>query len=94
MSDAAILDAPLLDPGGVATTLRDFLHDTLLSTRARQRGLLRSDHVKRLIEGEQAFGRQLWGLLCQELWYRAFIDGEYRQHQPAAVEKAIGDGAS
>lgn len=27
MSDAAILDAPLLDQGGAATALRDFLHD-------------------------------------------------------------------
>jgi hypothetical protein len=27
MSDAAILDAPLLGPGGATTTLRAFLHD-------------------------------------------------------------------
>ena len=26
--------------------------------------------------GEQSFGRQTWGLLCLELWYRAFVDGE------------------
>jgi len=56
--------------------LRDFVGDTLLGSRARQRGLYRMDGVERLILQEQSFGRSLWGLLCLELWYRAFIDGD------------------
>jgi asparagine synthase (glutamine-hydrolysing) len=56
--------------------LRDFLGDILLSDRARQRGLYRMDGIERMIIREQRFGRQIWGLLCLELWYRAFIDGD------------------
>jgi asparagine synthase (glutamine-hydrolysing) len=56
--------------------LRDFVHDILLSDRARQRGLYRMDGVEQLLRKEQTFGRQLWGLLCLELWFRAFVDGE------------------
>src|SRR6185295_10432371 len=37
--------------------LRDFIGDTLLSTRARQRGFYRMDGVERLILHEQSFGR-------------------------------------
>ena len=56
--------------------LRDFVADILFSPRARQRGLYRVDGVESLIQGERPFGRQLWGLLCLELWFRAFVDGE------------------
>jgi asparagine synthase (glutamine-hydrolysing) len=57
--------------------LRDFIGDILLSPRARTRGFYRMDGIEKLIMKEQKFGRQLWGLLCLELWFRAFIDGEY-----------------
>ncbi len=56
--------------------IRDFLADTLLSTRARQRGVYQMDGIERLISHERGFGRQLWGVLCLELWFRAFIDGD------------------
>ena len=56
--------------------LSDFVGDILLSDRARQRGIYRMDAVERLIVKEQRFGRQIWGLMCLELWYRAFIDGD------------------
>src|SRR5262249_42713387 len=56
--------------------LRDFVRDVLLSSRARQRGIYRVTEVERLIVREQAFGRQLWGLLSLELWFRAFVDGD------------------
>jgi asparagine synthase (glutamine-hydrolysing) len=66
--------------------LRDFAGDVLLGERARQRGLYRPDGVERLIRGERAFGRQLWGLLSLELWFRAFLDGERRpRHQATAL---------
>jgi asparagine synthase (glutamine-hydrolysing) len=56
--------------------VRDFVGDILLSDRARQRGVYRMAGVERLVAGEAKFGRQLWGLLSLELWYRAFVDGE------------------
>jgi asparagine synthase (glutamine-hydrolysing) len=65
--------------------LRDFLCDILLSQRARQRGLYRTNGIEHLIHREQTFGRQLWGLLCLELWFRAFVDGEHLP-RPAAAE--------
>jgi asparagine synthase (glutamine-hydrolysing) len=33
--------------------------------------------IENLIHSESGFGRELWGVLCLELWMRAFIDGEY-----------------
>ncbi|MGH7821550.1 MAG: asparagine synthase-related protein, partial [Candidatus Binatia bacterium] len=63
--------------------LRDFVADVLLSTRARQRGVYRADGVEKCLRQEHGFGRQLWGLLCLELWFRAFVDGE-RCRPPSA----------
>lgn len=54
--------------------MRDFVRDTLLSERARQRGLTELRAVERLLDAEGAFGRQTWGLLCLELWCRAYLD--------------------
>ncbi|MCA9546716.1 MAG: asparagine synthase (glutamine-hydrolyzing), partial [Myxococcales bacterium] len=53
---------------------RDFVADTLLSTRARQRGLFEPAAVEALVAQGGAFSRKLWGLLCVELWFRAHID--------------------
>jgi hypothetical protein len=41
-----------------------------------------------LVRKEQKFGRQLWGLLCLELWFRAFVDGE-RVPRPRFAEPAL-----
>ncbi len=74
--------------------LRDFLADVLLSARARQRGLYRMDGVERLILKEAKFGRQVWGLLCLELWFRAFVDGERLPRNGAAAPAvAVRSGA-
>lgn len=54
--------------------VRDFVSDTLLSQRCRERGLFKPDAMVRMIEKEQAYGRQLWGVLCLELWHQTFID--------------------
>jgi asparagine synthase (glutamine-hydrolysing) len=67
-----------------AGPLRDFVRDVLLSARARQRGLYRMEGIETLLAGERKFGRQLWGLLCLELWFRAFVDGE-RLPRPATA---------
>jgi asparagine synthase (glutamine-hydrolysing) len=56
--------------------LRDFLRDILLGGRARQRGVFQPEAVEQLIARERSFGREVWGLLCLELWFRAFMDGE------------------
>ncbi len=56
--------------------LREFLSDILLSSRARQRGIYQVKEVERLLAHERSFGRQVWGLLCLELWFRAFVDRE------------------
>ena len=55
---------------------RDFFGDVLLSRRAVERGLFNRGEVERLMNGENAFGRRLWGLLNLELWYRTFIDAK------------------
>jgi asparagine synthase (glutamine-hydrolysing) len=53
---------------------REFIRDTLLSSESRSRGVYDLPTVEKLLDGEQPFGRRLWGLLSLELWYRQFID--------------------
>jgi asparagine synthase (glutamine-hydrolysing) len=58
--------------------IKEFAYDTLLSQRARQRGLFRPDAVRRLLD-EHCTSRQdhhprLWALLMLELWFRMWID--------------------
>ncbi len=57
---------------------RDFVRDTLLSDRARQRGLYDPRAVEKALDNEREFGRVVWGLLCLELWHRIFIDGDMK----------------
>ncbi|NJD36167.1 MAG: asparagine synthase (glutamine-hydrolyzing) [Betaproteobacteria bacterium] len=54
--------------------VHDFVGDTLLGQRSRERGLFRHAALERLIQAEGRFGRQLWGALCLELWHQTFID--------------------
>jgi asparagine synthase (glutamine-hydrolysing) len=54
--------------------LKGLVTDILLGTAARTRGIYHADGLTRLIGGERAFGRELWGLLCLELWFQTFID--------------------
>ncbi|HWI20078.1 MAG TPA: asparagine synthase C-terminal domain-containing protein, partial [Vicinamibacterales bacterium] len=55
--------------------VRDFVQDTLFGTRARQRGLYDQRELDAATRRTEDYGRSLWGLLCLELWHRAFIDG-------------------
>ena len=57
---------------------RDFVRDTLLSDKARQRGLYNLDLVEKMLGNEREFGRVVWGLLSLELWHRIFIDGDLK----------------
>jgi asparagine synthase (glutamine-hydrolysing) len=72
--------------------IHEFVTDTLLSSRARARGIYKIDGVQQLLRREASFGRQLWGLLSLELWFRAFIDGDRVQRtrseaRPVAVAR-------
>jgi asparagine synthase (glutamine-hydrolysing) len=59
--------------------LRELAYDTLLSRSARERGLFRTDYVRRLLDEHCGRVRdhhtRLWALLMLELWYRMWIDG-------------------
>jgi asparagine synthase (glutamine-hydrolysing) len=72
------------------TELKALAYDTLLSQPARERGLMRSDYVRLLLD-EHSSGRRdhhtrLWALLMLELWFRMWIDGSPEQAvlRPAA----------
>jgi asparagine synthase (glutamine-hydrolysing) len=59
--------------------LKDYARDTLLSSRARDRGLFAPDGVKAIL-AEHARGRrdrsaQIWALLLFEEWARRWLDG-------------------
>lgn len=53
---------------------RDFVADVLGSRACRERGLFDAPALARLIDGEQPFGRALWGALQLELWHLTMID--------------------
>lgn len=55
-------------------SLKGFLQEVLLSDRAKERGIYNMDSIEKAIETERKFGRQVWGLLCLELWFREFIE--------------------
>lgn len=58
-------------------SLKDFVSDTLLSDKARSRGLYKMDQLENLlVNGEHKFSRVVWGILCLELWFKNFIDAE------------------
>ena len=62
----------------VAGPLRDFVHDTLLDKRARERGWIDTTRLETLLDGNgnasAIDGQSVWTLLSLELWARAFLD--------------------
>ena len=54
--------------------VRSFVRDTLMSREARSRGWFETEKVAPLLESERAFGRNVWGLLCLELWAKEYLD--------------------
>jgi asparagine synthase (glutamine-hydrolysing) len=65
------------------------VRDVLLDSRTRERGLLDTTAVARLLS-DHASGRSdatdiIWSLVNLELWYRTWIDGEGVQHLGAAA---------
>ncbi len=53
---------------------KDFIMDVLLSKKAKERNIINTQHIEKLINAEQPFSRGLWGILSLELWYNQFID--------------------
>jgi asparagine synthase (glutamine-hydrolysing) len=60
----------IVQPGPV----RDFVLETLSSDQAYGRGIVDNRKVVAQLDREPRFGRKVWGLLCLELWQRAFHD--------------------
>lgn len=53
---------------------KPFILDTLLSQKSKERNILDTTYIEKLVNSEQPFSRGLWGLLSLELWYNQFID--------------------
>lgn len=66
-----------LRPWAARGPVREFVHDILLGPTARGRGLFDVGVVEAHLAASTLPERDLWGLLCLELWMRAFIDGGY-----------------
>ena len=71
--------------------IRDFVGDVLLDRRARERGIYRTAGVEKLLNTNAPFDREMWGVLCLELWHRAFIDGDFlpKRTTPASAVAAL-----
>jgi asparagine synthase (glutamine-hydrolysing) len=64
--------------GWIRREWREMVHDTLFSTRARERGYFDAAEVRRYVdehmEGRATHTHRIWNLLMIELWHRTFID--------------------
>ena len=62
------------------TSLKSYLHETLLSRAALARGYFHEPTLRRLMaeheSGKRDHGHRLWALLTLEIWHRMFIDEE------------------
>src|ERR1051326_6456333 len=76
--------------------LRELAHDTLLGQAARERGIMRPEYVRRLLDehgaGMRNHQNRLWALLMLELWFRSWIDAaaEGVAPRPAASRPRLG----
>ena len=68
--------------------LEGFARDVLLDRRAKERNILNTSYVERLLDLHRA-GRpldfQLWTLISFELWCRMFLDARQQQHTAVAM---------
>jgi asparagine synthase (glutamine-hydrolysing) len=65
----------------LAGEAKDFVYDTLSSTKALTRDLINNRKVLEGLDGEPRYGRKIWGLLCLELWQQEFHDRSDRFRQ-------------
>lgn len=54
--------------------VKAFIEDILLGRTCRERGLFQQQGLEAVLRKEGRYGRQIWGALCLELWFRTFID--------------------
>ena len=58
--------------------MKEFAYDTLLSDSARQRGLVKENYVRAMLDehcgGVRLHHTRLWALLMLELWFQMWID--------------------
>ncbi len=58
--------------------MKEFAYDTLLSSKASQRGLVKTSYVKSMLDehcgGVRLHHTRLWALLILELWFQMWID--------------------
>ena len=54
--------------------MKDFVLDIMLSQKAVERGIYKTDQIEKQITENSKFNRDLWGALNLELWHRTFID--------------------
>ncbi len=64
--------------------VRDFVMDVFSSRRSLERDWVDNGRVRTLIDREKRFGRNIWGLLCLELWQQEFHDRQAQFHQLSA----------
>ena len=75
--------------------LRDMVHDTLLGTRARQRGYFEPGYVEHILRRHESGGESwqyvIWNLLMLELWHLMFIDRTLAPPARRAVNVSLAD---
>jgi asparagine synthase (glutamine-hydrolysing) len=71
---------------------RDYVGDVFSSQAALGRELFDNRRVVQGLERENRFGRQTWGLLCLELWQRAFHDREAEFKDLLTTKGSNGEG--
>jgi asparagine synthase (glutamine-hydrolysing) len=71
---------------------REYVSDVFSSAAAQQRDLFDNRKVLEGLEREGRFGRQTWGLLCLELWQRAFHDREHEFKKLMTTKGSNGEG--
>ena len=60
--------------------VKSFVCETLLGERARRRGIFNFNKLEDILKSERPYGRTIWALLCLELWFQQFIDGDYKEY--------------
>lgn len=70
---------PIVEWAKTNPEVRDFIHDTLSTQKARQRDFVDNVLVLENLEKEPKFGRKLWGFLMLELWCKEFLDKDWRK---------------
>lgn len=53
--------------------VRNFVFDMINSKNFRERGLFDSKKIKNQLDTEQNFSREIWGVICIEIWFNEFF---------------------